>query len=227
MARLLLLALTILSTANSVYAQKGWRTLFDGTTLNRWEVEGEGIWTPGPHGILTGQRPVVMPGAALGWPITEKQYRTWFFEQSWLYTKDEFGDFDLHVEFWIAPERNSGVSICDPSRGKTSFGPPPHKTPAHIGYEIQLLGSEDSKEKNLTGSIYGIHPARGGLQHVSDWNSLDVEHRKDYIRVRVNGQTAAEGPADPARPIRGPIGLQLHDRNSWMMFRNIKIREIK
>jgi hypothetical protein len=27
------------------------------------------------------------------------------------------------------------------------------------------------------------------------------------------------------RPLRGPIGLQLHDRFTWAMFRNIRIRE--
>ena len=34
-------------------------------------------------------------------------------------------------------------------------------------------------------------------------------------------------PGDPERSKTGPIGLQLHDQFSFVMFRNIRIREIK
>jgi hypothetical protein len=43
--------------------------------------------------------------------------------------------------------------------------------------------------------------------------------------VRLNGQLVAEGPGEEARSKTGPIGLQLHDRFSTAMFRNIRIRE--
>jgi hypothetical protein len=36
----------------------------------------------------------------------------------------------------------------------------------------------------------------------------------------------AEYAGDPKRSKTGPIGLQLHDQFSIVMFRNIKIREI-
>jgi hypothetical protein len=39
------------------------------------------------------------------------------------------------------------------------------------------------------------------------------------IHVRLNGQPLAESPGDPARSKTGPIGLQLHDRFTWIMFR--------
>jgi hypothetical protein len=56
---------------------------------------------------------------------------------------------------------------------------------------------------------------------------MDIESRHDMIRVRLNGQPVAESPGDPTRSKTGPIGLQLHDRFTWIMFRNIKIREIR
>jgi hypothetical protein len=57
------------------------------------------------------------------------------------------------------------------------------------------------------------------------WNSLDIESRNANIRVRLNGQIVAEGPGEESRSKTGPIGLQLHDRFSAVMFRNIRIRE--
>jgi hypothetical protein len=56
---------------------------------------------------------------------------------------------------------------------------------------------------------------------------MEIESRHDMIRVKVNGQVTAEHAGDPERSKTGPIGLQLHDRFSWVMFRNIRLREIR
>jgi hypothetical protein len=63
------------------------------------------------------------------------------------------------------------------------------------------------------------------MQRLNAWNSLEIESRDKNIRVRVNGQVVAESPGDPKRPKTGPIGLQLHDQFTLMMFREIRIRE--
>jgi hypothetical protein len=68
-------------------------------------------------------------------------------------------------------------------------------------------------------------PAKAGVQRTAAWNSMDIESRNANIRVRINGQVVAEGPGEAARSKTGPIGLQLHDRFSTVMFRNIRIRE--
>ncbi len=101
---------------------------------------------------------------------------------------------------------------------------PLKSTPAHIGYEIQILG--DDADTYPSGSIYGLVPARRGVQRPGEWNSLDIESRPGLIRVRVNGEVVAEGPGDPQRPKTGPIGLQLHDQFTFAMFRNLRIREV-
>jgi hypothetical protein len=36
----------------------------------------------------------------------------------------------------------------------------------------------------------------------------------------------AESAGDPKRSKTGPIGLQLHDQNALVMFRNIRIQEV-
>ena len=202
-----------------------WHALLNGKNLDDWQVSGESLWTLLKDGTLIGQRPPPANAAPFGaWPATSAQYRAWRNEQSWLYTRAEFRNFDLHVEYWVPPGENSGVSLRDSSRGMHSFGPGAIKTPANIGYEIQILGSEN--DPYVSGSVYLMAPAPKGLQVANDWNSLDIECRADVIRVRLNGHTASEHATDPARPASGPIGLQLHDRYSFMMFRNLRIREI-
>ena len=212
-----------------------WQPLFNGKNLDGWEVRGEGIWTVMPGGVLLGQRKQPEGDTPLGapWPIDLKQYRKWRYRQAWLYTKKEYEDFDLHVEYWIPAQGNSGVSIRDPSRAHYAIGEPdslrpdlasfPKTTPAHIGYEIQIL---DGMDKNPTGSIYGLVPAKFGGQRRGEWNSLDIESRHSGIRVRLNGELVAEGPGEQGRPLRGPIGLQLHDQFTFVFFRNLKIREM-
>jgi uncharacterized protein len=208
-------------------ANLGWRPLFNGKDLDGWEPRGDCVWTVVPGGVLLGTRT-----AGKTPPDNARDFRGWEGAQAWLYTKAEFNEFDLHVEYWVPPRGNSGVSIRDRSRAHTAIGEPdslrpdltgyPKSSPAHIGYEIQILDYDDA---NSTGSIYGLVPSKTGVHRPGLWNSMDIESRTGMIRVRVNGQIVAEGPGDAARPKTGPIGLQLHDRFTTAMFRNLRIRE--
>jgi len=55
---------------------------------------------------------------------------------------------------------------------------------------------------------------------------MDIISRTGKITIRLNGRVVAEHPGDPQRSKTGPIGLQLHDQFSIVMFRNIRITEI-
>jgi len=214
-----------------------WHDLFNGKSLDGWQVRGESIWTVMDHGTLLGQRRHDKPSSPFTdpWPISEKQYNSWLNPQAWLYTvRNDFGEFDLHVEYFIPPQGNSGISIRDVSRGHYVIrgandpATPPTTlkgSPAHIGYEIQIIDGDSAKYPS--GSVYLFAAGKTGLQKRAEWNNLDIESRNDRIRVKVNGELAAESPGDPERSKTGPIGLQLHDQFSFVMFRNIRIREIK
>ena len=214
-----------------------WHDLFNGKSLDGWQVRGEGIWTVMDNGTLLGQRLHDKPSSPFSdpWPISEKQYNSWLNPQAWLYTvRNDFGEFDLHVEYFIPPQGNSGISIRDVSRGyyvirgANDPAPPPTTlkgSPAHIGYEIQIIDGDSAKYPS--GSVYLFAAGKTGLQKRAQWNNLDIESRNDRIRVKVNGELAAESPGDPERSKTGPIGLQLHDQFSFVMFRNIRIREFK
>ncbi|MBK9169262.1 MAG: DUF1080 domain-containing protein [Bryobacterales bacterium] len=180
-------------------------------SLSQWESIGDGVWTIMRDGTLLGQRR----------PKESKH-------QAWLYTKRDFGQYDLHLEWWTVLGGNSGVSILDTSRARWAVPPAwnAEKTPSHIGHEIQISnGYRD--EKYPSGSIYLFAPARPGAQIDNDWNAFDISVRDSEIRVKLNGVEVASHPAVPGRPKRGPVGLQLHDARSVAKFRNIRIEEIR
>ncbi len=221
----ILLTLALLSAA-PCFAQRGDFDNLLGDNLDQWEVFGDGVWHLRSDGVLTAHR---LPDKELlfagGDTLTKKQYHEWETMQSWLYTKKDYGAFDLHLEYWVRTPGNSGVAIRDPSRGKYGMTHPPDftKTPSHTAYEIQI--NSKWPDPWPTGSIYGLAKAKEGAQIDGEWNSLNIESRKDMIRVYVNSQLVAEHPGDPGRPTKGPIGLQLHDQGSVVMFRNIWILE--
>ena len=187
--------------------------LFNRKNLDGWEVMGDGVWTVMKDGTLLGQRDLAKNAK------TEPN-------QSWLYTRKEFGEFDLHLEWWTRLGGNSGVSLRDQTRAIHSFGAQadPKSTPSHIGYEIQI--SNGYKDEYPTGSLYLFEKAKTGFQIEDDWNSMDIESRNDMIRVKLNGHLIMQHPGDPKRSKVGPIGLQLHDMSTIVMFRNIRIKEI-
>jgi len=205
-----------------------WKPLLNGKNLDGWEVLGDGVWLVMSDGTLLGERrPARNQPAAGSDTIPRAQYDGWRDQQSWLYTvRNDFDEFDLHVEFWTRVMGNSGISLRDPSRAKYAITLPPDftRTPSKLGYEIQI--NNQYPDPHPTGSIYGFVDAKTGVQKDNEWNAMDIESRTNGIRVKVNGVVVAEYPGDPKRPKTGPIGLQLHDQFCVIMFRNIRIREL-
>ena len=102
----------------------------------------------------------------------------------------------------------------------------PSKTPARIAYEINIDNGEPH-DYDITGSIYLIVKAHTGVQNRLDWNTMDIQVRNNLIRVSLNGKVVAEHAGFPDRPKVGPIGLQLHDFRDVVMFRKIRVRELR
>jgi type 1 glutamine amidotransferase len=219
-------------------ADLGWRALFNGRNLDGWETRGPAQARVIEGGILAGmrehgdlQRPFADP-----WPVTREGYSSWLWRQAWLYTKEEFGEFDLHLEYWLPPGGNSGVSIRDRSRAHHVVGEAdaerpdlaavlPRKSPAYIGYEIQII--DNDRDPFPSGSVYTFVKARRGPERKGEWNAMDIEARDAGLRIRVNGELVAEFAGEPGRSKTGPVGLQLHDQFTWLLFRNLRIREWK
>lgn len=183
------------------------------------------MWTIWPDGTLIGQRNPGDPPFESG-TITPQRYRGWVNVQSWLYTTRDFEEFDLELSYWLRKKGNSGISLRDPSRGKYGVMMPPDftKTPSKLGYEIQL--NNQYPDPTTSGSIYTLTKAEPGAQIDNQWNKMRIESRKERIRVFINGKLVSDHPGDPKRPSTGPIGLQLHDQFSVVMFRDVRIREL-
>src|SRR5579875_3279652 len=149
MRRLLLMLLA--ATCLCRGSEDGYTRLFDGKNLDGWEVIGDGLWSVTSDGLLVGERDLRHAEA-----------------QSWLYTRRDFDEFDLRVVYWLRYGGNSGISIRDISRAR--YAVPPHwdatKTPAHIGYEIQLENHYGDPFR--TGSVYLFDHAPEGLIREND-----------------------------------------------------------
>lgn len=183
--------------------------LANGKNLDGWQVVGDGLWSVMKDGTIVGQR-------------GQKAVR-----QAWIYTNKDYFEFDLSLDYWTRDRGNSGVTIRDTTRGAHSWGDQwvADKTPSHFGYEIQIwMGPENIDYPS--GSVYLFDKAKTGVQIPNDWNHMEIESRANLIRVKINGVQVSEHPGDPKRSLTGPIGLQLHDPASLVMFRNLKIREI-
>lgn len=191
----------------------GWTNLLNGIDLDGWEVVGGGVWSVMKDGTVTGQSDPRSP----------------FKGQSWLYTRREFNEYDLYLEYWMRLGSNSGISIGDKSRARYAVPGPEadgKRTPARIAYEINI-DNGPPVDYDITGSIYLFARAEQGVQNRNDWNSMEIQVRNNLIRVKVNGKVVVEHPGVPERPKAGPIGLQLHDSRDVLMFRNIRIREVR
>ena len=61
--------------------------------LDNWEAIGDGLWSVLRDGTLVGQR-----------DLAKAEH------QAWLYTrKNDYGEFDLHLEWWTRIGGNSGT----------------------------------------------------------------------------------------------------------------------
>ena len=200
----------LLAAAFSGAPAASWTDLLNGKDLAGWEVEGLGVWTVLDNGVLVGQCDPARPCEP----------------QSWLYTKKEFDEYDLSLDYWLRLGGNSGVSIGDRLRAKNAVDPKTGgwPTPARTAYEVNIDNGPGGGY-DITGSIYKFAQAEAGAQRNTGWNTLLIEVRKDLIRVTLNGRVVAQHPGVPDRPKAGPIGLQLHSPTDVVMFRNLRIRE--
>jgi hypothetical protein len=193
------------------------RVLFDGTSLDAWR----------------GYRSDRIPG---GWQIVD---RTLSKDGSVgdLVSKDEFGDFDLELEWKIGEAGNSGIFY----RGTEEYD--------HIYWsapEYQLLDdvkADDNKTRlTCAGALYAIYPSPAGhLKAVGDWNTARIVATGNHVEHWLNGFKLLEyevGSSDwearvqaskfepyphYGRARQGHIALQ-GDHTGSLAFRNMRIR---
>jgi Domain of Unknown Function (DUF1080) len=150
-----------------------------------------------------------------------------------LYTREEFDDFVVRLEFKLPPAGNNGLAIRYPGEGQ------PHLSGM---CELQIL--DDTAEvyakldpRQYHGSAYGMVPAhRGYLRPVGEWNYEEVTVAGSKIKVELNGSLILDadlskvtefkdGTPHPGKDrTRGFFGFAGH--NDPVMFRNIAIKRL-
>lgn len=186
------------------------KPLFDGKTIDGWQAVNGPIssWSAN-DGLL------VCSGEGGGW----------------LSTKDEYGDFELDLEFRVPKGGNSGVFIRAPHQGD----------PAYTGMELQVLDDAAAEYKDLrpdqyTGSVYGIVAAQPRVtKPAGEWQSMRIRCVGRQVEVDVNGTQVVKANLDEhldkakehpgVKRNSGHIGLQNH--GSRVEYRNVKLRAVQ
>jgi hypothetical protein len=220
-------ALAVLAGAPGFQSAASWRMLFDGTSLKDWK----------------GYKTDAVPA---GWTVVDGTLSKDGHVGD-LMTKDEFGDFELELDWKIGRAGNSGIfyrGIEDQDYRGPSDGDRIYTTAP----EYQLLDdidAEDNKTRlTCAGANYGLYPsAPGHLKPVGDWNQARIVARGAHVEHWLNGVKVVEYElwssdweakvratkfrALPkfGRARRGHIGLQ-GDHPGMLAFRNIRLREI-
>ncbi len=131
---------------------------------------------------------------------------------SYLVTEDEFEDFELHTYVRTKKHANGGIFVRW-NELKTR----------DRGNEIQIENIPDSNYP--TGSLYNIVRAVQPRYQDEEWFLLQVRLQGSHLVIRVNGETVVNYGEFPT--VRsGHISLQMHKDNSWIEFKDIKIKEL-
>ena len=136
------------------------------------------------------------------------------------YSEKEYKNFILKLEWKVAAEDdNSGVFVCfpDPDDNPNSA--------VREGYEIQI-DDKAGDHIHQTGAIYDFAaPSKVVSKSPGQWNTMEIQVVNQSYTVIINEQKVTEFTG--SRSIEGYVGLQAHDDNSKVSFRNIMIKEVK
>jgi Domain of Unknown Function (DUF1080) len=240
--RLLSLAALALFTSSLAFAQTtpantltdaekkaGWKLLFDGTSLAAWrgyqQTELPPEWMA-VDGVMTKVK-----------------------NTNDIVTREQFGDFELVLEWKLPLRGNSGIFYRATEKEKKVYWSAP---------EYQL--AEDSltpDSRNImtsVGAVYGFYPSKRGVVHkAGEWNTTRLVCKGAHVEHWLNGTLIAQyelwspewhlklrgDPSDSTKkPLKfapypewgiakeGYIAIQ-GDHNGALSMRNIKIRELK
>jgi hypothetical protein len=152
-----------------------------------------------------------------------------------IYTKAEYADFTVRLEYKVPPAGNNGLAIRTPG-GKEHVA-------TRAMCEVQILDDTDKKYAKLdprqfNGSAYGmVAPHRGFLRPLGEWNLMEVTAKGPMLTVELNGTRILESDLpkvmkfkdDQDHPGRlrtsGHFGFAGH--NDPVSFRNIEIKTLK
>jgi hypothetical protein len=217
----------ILSLLSGAWAKE--RTLFNGKSLDAFEL-APGSWEIEKDGSVVCRMA----------KTTDKKGKERIRGMGYLWTKDEFSDFKLTVEYKLSPGANSGI-----------FYRSDKDNPVNGGFEIQLMDNEGFQKKankvlparKLNASFYdGVAPKGDYSKPVGQWNHSRLVCKGPEVAFHLNGKLAFKINLDDWKEAgknpdgstnkfktalkdlsrKGRIGFQNHGQVVW--FRKISIK---
>ncbi|HYR30653.1 MAG TPA: DUF1080 domain-containing protein [Gemmatimonadales bacterium] len=205
-----------LNTLTAAERSGGWRLLFDGKTTAGW-------------------RGFKQDSAPSGWQVVDGAL-TRAASGGDIITRDKFRNFELTLEWNIAPAGNSGIFYRGSEDDDAIYWNAP---------EMQVLddaGHVDGKSRlTAAGAAYDVYPSPAGVvKPAGQWNQVRLVVKGKHVEHWLNGLKVVEyefgspdwtakvkaskfaGHPHYGRNTTGYIGLQ--DHGDQVAFRNIKIR---
>jgi len=218
--RILILAAMLACASAACAGGSNWRPLFNGSDFTGWR---------GFKGARVPTRWHVENGAiALGTSGSGGD----------LVTTEEFGDFELKLEWKLSEGGNSGIFyfVQEPDAARNTWS---------TGLEMQVLDDARHADGKLpshrAGALYDlVAPTKAAAKPVGEWNSVRIVARNGRIEHWLNGVRVVstrfgdehwrarvagskfKAMANFAKTPRGHIALQDHGDRVW--YRNIRIR---
>ena len=227
----LLLCLVFSSAAQPAGKPGPWKSLFDGKSLDAWRI------------FKTDRAPKMCDksGDKDCWEIKDGVLQK-DGNANDLASKEEFGDFELELEWKIGQAGNSGVFY----RGTEQYNAIYWSAP-----EYQLLdnvnAADNKKDNHLAGSVYDLYaPPKDAAKPADQWNQTRIVAKGTHVEHWLNGKkvvtydvgndawTAAVAASkfSPAKypnfgkAPKGFLGIQ-GDHPGTLELRNIRIRELQ
>ena len=139
------------------------------------------------------------------------------------YTKKRYKNFILKIEWKVKHKSdNSGIFVRFSNPGNDPW------IAVNTGYEIQIddLAMPDGDPVHKTGAIYDFAaPTRLASKPVAEWNNFEIQAIDQKYTVVLNNKKMIPSFFGN-RLTKGYIGIQNHDADSLVSFRNIMIKEI-
>jgi len=204
----ILLACLLAATSPS-QASDGWKTVFDGQSLEGWTTvggryDGKAVWTV-EEGVLVGREGAGHAGGLI-------------------YTERDYADFVIELDAWITYPFDSGVFVRMRPDGKK-------------GAQLTLDYRPGGEVGGIYADGFYYHNPASKDDWIRDgWNKVKVRcaGQPMHLSMWLNGVLVTDYllPEDGGNWARkGKIGLQVHGGStapptSKVMFRNVRVREL-